>query len=135
MPQAPSDTLRGVLATFALILLPSLALAQGEGTITGKVTRLDDNSPLPSVSVTVRTPQTSVTTVTGPDGQFTLRRVPEGPQTVTFRWLGYRPTEVQTTVQAGETATVNVGLQPLPVALTELVVSAPSRAPRTPQRE
>src|SRR5215208_4840053 len=129
MPETPSNMLRRVLATMALILVPSLALAQGEGTISGKVTRLDDDSPLPSVSVTVRTPQTSLTTVTGPDGEYTLRRVPEGQQTVTFRWLGYRPTEVQAMVQAGGTTTVNVGLQPVPLALTELVVSAPSRAP------
>jgi len=121
--------LRRVLATAALILVPSLALAQGEGTISGKVTRLDDNTALPSVSVTVRTPQTTLTTVTDPGGQYTLRRVPEGPQTVTFRWLGYRPTDVQIMVQAGGSATVNVGLQAVPVALTELVVSAPSRTP------
>jgi outer membrane receptor protein involved in Fe transport len=129
MPHSPSKPLRLVLATVALILAPSLALAQGEGTVTGKVTRLDDNSPLPSVQVTVRTPQTTLTTVTGPDGEYTLRRVPEGPQTVTFRWLGYRPSEAQAMIQAGQTVTVNAGLQPVPVALTELVVSAASRAP------
>jgi outer membrane receptor protein involved in Fe transport len=129
MPRSPSKSLRRVLETLALILAPSVALAQGEGTVTGKVTRLDDNSPLPSVQVTVRTPQTTLTTVTGPDGEYTLRRVPEGPQTVTFRWLGYRPSEAQAMIQAGGTVTVNAGLQPVPVALTELVVSAPSRAP------
>jgi outer membrane receptor protein involved in Fe transport len=129
MPQPLSDTLRGVLAAFAFSLIPSLLLGQGEGTVTGTVTRIDEDSPLPSVQVTVRTGQSTLTTVTGPDGRYTLRRVPEGSQTVVFRWLGYRPTEVQTNVEPGGTVTVNVGLQPVPLALTELVVSAPSRAP------
>jgi iron complex outermembrane receptor protein len=118
-----------MVSMFALCLAPRVALAQGTGTVTGTVTRTDEGSPLPSVSVTINTGQTSLTTVTGPDGRYTLRRVPAGPQTIVFRWLGYRPTEAQTTVEPGSTVTVNAALEPVAVALTELVVSAASRAP------
>jgi iron complex outermembrane receptor protein len=102
-------------------------MAQGTGTLTGTVTRSGEGSALASVSVTVQS--TGQSTVTGTDGRFTLRRVPEGPQTLVFRWLGYRPTEVQTTVEAGGTVTANASLEPVAIALTELVVSAASRAP------
>ena len=70
-----------------------------------------------------------MTTVTGPDGRYTLRRVPVGPQTVVFRWLGYRPTEAQVTVEPGSTVTVDADLEPVAVALTELVVEGASRGP------
>ena len=116
-----------VLSCLIVLLLPSVALAQGTGTVTGVVTRSGEGSPLSSVSVTVQS--TGQSAVTGTDGQYTLRRVPEGPQTIVFRWLGYRPTEVRTTVEAGGSATVNVALEPVAIALTELVVSAASRTP------
>jgi iron complex outermembrane recepter protein len=132
MPQPLSARLSHLLIValvVALSLVPRLALAQGTGTVTGTVTRAGEGSPLPSVSVSIQSGPNSVTTVTGPDGRYTLRRVPEGPQTVVFRWLGYRPVEKPVTVEAGSTATVDAALEPVVLALTELVVSAASRAP------
>src|SRR3954463_14192435 len=117
-----------VLATSMLaVVLPSPVLAQGSGTVTGLVTRAGEGTPLPSVSVTVQS--TGLSTITGPDGRYTLRRVPEGAQTIVFRWLGYKPMEIRTTVEADGTATVYAALEPVPVPLTELVVSTASRAP------
>jgi iron complex outermembrane receptor protein len=52
-----------------------------------------------------------------------------GPQTIVFRWLGYRPVDAQTSVEAGATATVDVALEPVAVALTEIVVEGASRGP------
>src|SRR5919112_4197729 len=130
MLQTPCAQLRNrllVLSCLIVLLLPSVALAQGTGTVTGVVTRSGEGSPLASVSVTVQS--TGQSAVTGTDGKYTLRRVPEGPQTIVFRWLGYRPTETQTTVEAGGTVTVNAALEPVGIALTELVVSAASRSP------
>ncbi len=116
------------LATFTLaVVLPGPAVAQGVGTVTGMVTRAGEGSPLPSVSVTVQS--TGLSTITGPDGRYTLRRVPEGAQTIVFRWLGYKPMEIGTTVEADRTATVYAAMEPVPVALTEMVVSTASRAP------
>jgi outer membrane receptor for ferrienterochelin and colicins len=130
MPQTLFDSSRGLfLAAFllALAMAPRSAAAQGTGTVTGTVTRAGEGSPLSSVSVTVRSSGQS--TVTGTDGKYTLRRVPEGPQTIVFRWLGYRPTEAQVNVEAGSTVTADTGLEPVAVALTELVVEGASRAP------
>src|SRR5215203_383675 len=82
---------------------------------------------MPTVSVTDAA--TSQSTLTAPDGKYTLRRVPVGPQVIVFRWLGYRPTESQVTVEAGSTTTVDVALEPVAVALTGFVVEGASRAP------
>jgi outer membrane receptor protein involved in Fe transport len=129
MPQAWLATLRiTVLLVCALALVgPRPGFAQGTGTVTGRVIRSDEGSALPSVSVTVKS--TGQSAVTGTDGRYTLRRVPQGPQTIVFRWLGYRPVEVQTTVLADSTTTVDAAMEQVAVALTELVVSGASRVP------
>src|SRR3954451_19924496 len=117
-----------VLATYMLaVVLPSPVLAQGSGTVTGLVTRAGEGTPLPSVSGTVQS--TGLSTITGPDGRYTLRGVPEGAQTIGFRWLASKPMEIRTTVEADGTATVYAAMEAVPVALTELVVSTASRAP------
>jgi outer membrane receptor protein involved in Fe transport len=130
MPLTWSATLRDAFLTalsLTLCLIPRPVLAQGTGTVTGTVTRAGERSPLASVSVTVQS--TGQSAVTGTDGRYTLRRVPEGPQTIVFRWLGYRPIELQTNVEAGSTVIVDAALEPVAIALTEIVVSAASRAP------
>jgi iron complex outermembrane receptor protein len=112
------------LFALALPLIP--VSAQETGTVTGTVTRAEGGE-LASVSVSVA--GLGVSTVTGNDGRYTLRRVPVGPQTIVFRWLGYRPTEVQVTVEAGGTVTADAALEAVVVSLGELVVEGASRAP------
>jgi iron complex outermembrane receptor protein len=102
------------------------AIAQEAGTVTGTVTRAEGGA-LSSVSVTVA--GTGQSTVTGTNGKYTLRRVPAGPQTVVFRWLGYRPAEVQVTVEPGGTVTADAALEAVVISLGELVVEGASRAP------
>ena len=130
MPRLLFASLRGLLLATSLLLLsliPRFASAQETGTVTGTVTRAGEGSALPSVSVTVK--GTGLSTITAPDGKYTLRRVPAGPQTIVFRWLGYRPTETQVDVAAGSTTTADAALEPVAVALTELVVEGASRGP------
>jgi len=130
MPRLLFASLRGLVLAASLVLLsliPRSASAQETGTVTGTVTRAGEGSALPSVSVTVQS--TGQSTVTGTDGKYTLRRVPAGPQTIVFRWLGYRPIETRADVEAGGTTTVDAGLEPVAVALTELVVEGASRGP------
>jgi len=131
MSRNPSAVLV-TLATccFTLILLvrsPGVAAAQETGTVTGIVTRTTEGSALSSVSVTVQS--TGQSTVTGADGKYTLRRVPAGPQTIVFRWLGYRPNQVDVTVPANGTVTADAGMEQVTIALSEIVVEGASRAP------
>jgi len=119
---------RRVLGLVAVALLvPAWALAQGSGTVSGRVTRVSDGNPVSGVSVTVQS--TRATTVTGNDGRYTLERVPAGQQTVTFRWPGYQPKEAQVTVTAGGAVTADGVLEMQAVLLSEVIVSTASRAP------
>ena len=93
------------LAGMLLLGLPALLPAQGTGTVTGRVTRQNDQSPLAGVNITVQ--GTGIAGVTGTDGRYVLPRVPGGQQTLLFRWLGYRPHSVPVTVMAGGTATAD----------------------------
>jgi iron complex outermembrane receptor protein len=109
------------------LALPGMAAAQEVGTVTGTVTRAADGGALSSVSVSV--PAVGVSTITGTDGRYTLRRVPVGPQVVVFRWLGYRPTEVQVVVEADKTVTADAALEAVVISLGEIVVEGASRGP------
>ncbi|HET9040068.1 MAG TPA: carboxypeptidase-like regulatory domain-containing protein, partial [Gemmatimonadales bacterium] len=119
---------RALLGPFLLsISLTTIALAQETGTVTGTVTRAAEGAALSSVSVNVES--TGQSTVTGADGKYTLRRVPAGPQRIIFRWLGYRPTQVDVTVEAGSTVTADASLEAVTISLGEIVVQGASRAP------
>ncbi len=117
--------LAGVLVGMAL--LPASAAAQEHGTVAGTVTRAADGGALSSVSVAI--PALGLSTITGTDGRYTLRRVAPGPQTVVFRWLGYRPTEVQVVVEANQTVTADAALEAVVISLGEIVVEGASRGP------
>ncbi len=101
--------------------------AQQSGTISGTVTRAVEGGAIGSVSVIVQ--GTGQSTVTGPEGRFTLRRVPAGPQTIVFRWLGYRPAQTDVIVEAGATVTADAALEAVTISLGEIVVQGASRAP------
>jgi iron complex outermembrane receptor protein len=111
----------------SLLALPATVTAQETGTVTGTVTRAGEGAALSSVSVTVQS--TGQSTVTGADGKYTLRRVPAGPQTIVFRWLGYRPNQVDVTVPANSSVTADAGMEQVTIALSEIVVEGASRAP------
>ena len=117
----------GVLAAALAVLTAPTVMAQGTGTVTGKVTRADDGAALAGVMVGVRGPGT--TAVTNTQGRYVLDRVPIGTYTLVFRWLGYKPTEVSVTVTAGGTETADAKLESQPIALNDLIVTTASKAP------
>jgi outer membrane receptor protein involved in Fe transport len=119
---------RRVLGFMAMALLvPAWVLAQGTGSVSGRVTRVSDGNPVSGVSVTVQS--TRATTVTGSDGRYHLERVPAGQQTISFRWPGYQPKEAQVTVTAGAAVTADAVLDMQAVVLSEVIVSTASRSP------
>jgi iron complex outermembrane receptor protein len=109
----------------AALVTPALAAAQATGGVSGTV--IHDGSPL--AGVLVRVMGTQIATTTNPSGKYTLQRIPTGAQTIRFTWLGYAPKDVPVTITAGGMATVDATLEPLPVQLTEIMVSGASRAP------
>ncbi|HUQ15794.1 MAG TPA: carboxypeptidase-like regulatory domain-containing protein [Gemmatimonadales bacterium] len=118
---------RLAVALLVFLAIPASAAAQETGTVSGTVTRAAEGGELSSVSVSI--PAIGLSTITGTDGKYTLRRVPVGPQTIVFRWLGYRPTEVQVVVEPGATVTADAALEAVIISLGEIVVEGASRAP------
>ncbi len=121
---APTSRMLALLSW--LVVTPLIALAQG-ATVSGTVTRANDGTPLPRVNVSVS--GTRISAVTGNDGNYVLRRVPAGQQTILFRWIGYRATEVVITVTEGGIQRQDAALEAQAVALAEIVVEGVSRAP------
>jgi outer membrane receptor protein involved in Fe transport len=72
---------------------------------------------------------TTIKAVTNTRGAYTIDRAPTGAQTLVFRWLGYRPTEVQTTVAATGVTTADAKMEQLPIQLSELQVTGASKVP------
>lgn len=120
------------LAVFLLsssLLLPA-ATAQSTAIIRGTVTDASDNSPLAGANVTLLEPDgTRILggTATGPGGAFVLPNLDPGSYTVEVRFIGYRSEQRAVTVEAGETATVNVALRIETSSLETVVVSASRR--------
>jgi iron complex outermembrane receptor protein len=125
---APLPRLRGFTAAAAICFAATTpVLAQDFGTITGTVTRAGEGTAIAGVTVFVR--EVNASSVTGPNGRYTLTRIPAGTATVHFRWPGFQPREAQVEVVAGQTATLDVALESAPVPLGEIIVQGASRAP------
>src|ERR1700716_2227898 len=104
----------------AVSILPSSSAAQGTGgTITGIVTA-DAGQPVAGAQVLV--PGRGIGTTTGPDGRFTLGRVPPGTYSLRAQRIGFAPQTQQVTVLADQTATVSFQLQQVATSLTTQVV-------------
>jgi TonB-linked SusC/RagA family outer membrane protein len=97
------------------------ALAPETGVITGVVTAQETGVPLAEVRVTVEGTGRSGTS--GPDGRYTIDQVPPGTYRLHARLIGYTVADLSNVVvTAGQSVTADFRLQPLPVALQEVVV-------------
>ena len=111
----------GLLA-FALLAPPSLVLAQGAGTIRGRITDAANGTPL--VGVQVRIENSKIGTLSGTDGNYTITGAPEGPQFITTRRVGYSPERRAITISAAAAASQNFALRANATTLNEVVVTA-----------
>jgi hypothetical protein len=109
-------TLIGLL-TFSVmlaLLVPSVVLAQSntEGAIAGTVTD-PSNAVLPNVTVTIKSLDTGVTATqaTGSSGAYSFPLVGPGNYVVTIGATGFKQFSSRTTVQVGQTTTVNAKLE------------------------
>lgn len=110
-----------------LLLAQAPAAAQGTGTLKGTVTQSGTEQPLVGVLVSIN--GTTIKGVTNTRGVYTIENVPTGPQTLTFRWLGYRPITASGTVAATGTTTLDAKMEQAPIQLSELTVTGASKVP------
>ncbi|HMB92390.1 MAG TPA: TonB-dependent receptor, partial [Rhodothermales bacterium] len=121
-------TRMGLLCLLLGLLVPA-AFAQ-RASITGVVTDAADGAPLLGANVVVTVPG-AVSMVggaaTGADGRYTVSALEPGDYVVTFRFIGYGEQQMNVTLSAGETRTLDVALSPQGFDLEAVVVTASRR--------
>lgn len=97
----------------------------GQGKETGGVSGIinDSASKAAIEGATVSIPRLNLSTVTGPDGRFSLSDVPAGQHQISIRSFGYRAFLRTITVKEGTTEQVNAVLASLPTSLHEVVTT------------
>jgi TonB-linked SusC/RagA family outer membrane protein len=112
------------LATIGwVVAAPGSVLAQAtQGTITGRVTEVGTNLPVPSAQVMVL--GSPAAALTNADGVFTVRGVIAGTVTVRTLRIGYAESRQQVVVRAGQSVTVNFVMSPVPASLSAVVTTA-----------
>jgi TonB-linked SusC/RagA family outer membrane protein len=105
------------LMMFVLLMVTGLFAFGQTVQITGVVTSSEDGLPLPGVTVKVQ--GTTIGSVTGPDGVYTLQ-VPREATALEFSFIGMQSQVVEI---SGQTR-INVSLSPDLVAMDEVVVIA-----------
>jgi len=118
------------LAAFCGLVVAAPAGAQAQrGAVTGRVSEIGTNQPIPTAQVTVV--GTNIGAVTGADGQYTLRGVPAGTAELRVLRVGFVEARASVAVQAGQTATANVQMRSAPIMLTPIVTTATGQQRRT----
>ncbi len=116
----PRSLATGAIATALLALASTVAAAQG-GTLQGTVTAAA-GGPLQETRVIVL--GTSLFGTTGPDGKYTIRRVPEGTAEVRVIRVGYAEQKKSVRILEGQTATLDFVMANTVVQLQEVVTTA-----------
>lgn len=113
-----------------LLVVAPAAVAQATGRISGRVVSAQTGEAVPAAQVVVLGPDVRATTEVS--GTFVLNGVPAGARTVVVQAPGYGVKSVTgVAVKAGETAEMNVSLDPQVVALEGITVTATAERSRT----
>lgn len=120
MLMRPGGLVRGTV--IAVLLTTGAAVAAAQGTLTGAVTAQGAATPLQDVRVQIV--GTALTTVTGPDGKYIIRRIPEGTAEVRVLRVGYQEQKKAVRILDGQTATLDFAMTQSIVQLQEVVTTA-----------
>ncbi|MFO7893399.1 MAG: SusC/RagA family TonB-linked outer membrane protein [Longimicrobiales bacterium] len=108
------------LAVAGALLFAGAVSAQ-TGSIAGTVTDASTNEPMSGVQVSI--PNTGLGTLTGDDGRFIIRQVPEGRQVVRVDMIGYEQYSRSVTVPADDVVNLTITLESQAIALDEIIVT------------
>jgi outer membrane cobalamin receptor len=115
-----------LLAIALLLIARTRLLAQFPGELAGTVRDAANGAPVAAAAVELA--GTSLAARTDAAGAFRLRGLEPGEYRVLVRRSGYAAREVAASVRNGETARLSVSLDPLPVALAAVRVTAEAEA-------
>jgi TonB-dependent starch-binding outer membrane protein SusC len=119
---------RAVLAGVALALALAAPVAGQTGTVSGRVTESGSNAPM--IAAQVSLVNTSLGSLTGQDGRYTIMNVPVGTYSVRVERLGFGTQTQQVTVPSGGSVVADFVLETEALGLDEIVVTGTAGAAR-----
>ena len=117
------DTFKKLLTISLFISIFGLqqSFAQGSGSIKGTVYDKTTKDELPGANIIVE--GTSIGSASNLDGQFLIRNIPEGKQTVTVSYVGYQPQTMEIEITPNRTLEIDFQLSATAVEGQEVVVT------------
>ena len=116
----------GTLAAIILVAMPARLDAQRVGRLSGTVVADAGQRPMAGAQVTVN--GTTLRSISGDDGRFTIANVPIGRQTIDVRRIGYGAVARTVDVVEGQTVTITVRLSERAISLDEVIVTGTAGA-------
>ncbi|HPF10431.1 MAG TPA: TonB-dependent receptor [Flavobacteriaceae bacterium] len=115
------------LLTLIFLSITAFTMAQGSGSIVGKLTDKDfNNEPLAFANVIIK--NTAKGTTSDIDGLYALENVEPGTYTVVYSFVGYETVEIpNVTVVANKVTNVNVPLGASAATLDEVVIKTTTK--------
>ena len=110
-------SMKKIITSLALLLFAVSQSVLAQRTITGKAISAEDGLPMPGVYVSVK--ETAATTITNTAGNFSIT-VPNNRATIVVSFVGFKTVEIP----VGNNTQFTITLQPDPIALGDVVVSA-----------
>ncbi|TAK56815.1 MAG: TonB-dependent receptor, partial [Bacteroidetes bacterium] len=111
---------RTVLSLFLMVMSVHALYSQSTGSVIGIITDAESRNPLPLVNVTIK--GTTLGNSTDNNGEYTIRFVPAGEQTLVVSAVGYDPIELMISIKADETVRKNISLKEHSVVVSEVTV-------------
>jgi TonB-dependent starch-binding outer membrane protein SusC len=117
----PARFLATVIAIAIAATATPRSVSAQTGRITGTVVAEAGQRPMPGATVAVR--GTTLGSLTGDDGKFSIANVPVGPHVLEVRRIGFGATTRNVTVTADQAVNVTIALSERAIALDEVVVT------------
>ena len=113
----------GYLLVISFLLFPAMGEAGQTGKIAGRVSDAANNESLVGANVLIK--ETSLGTVTDPDGFYTINNIPPGEYTIVISFIGYRKTTVSNVnVKIDLTTRVDAKLNSEAIQANDVVIMA-----------
>lgn len=97
-------------------------------TVRGNVVDATSKSPIPGAHVVLLNTNPLIGTVSGTDGEFTLKNVPVGKHEISVGFMGYKPIYLRNlTIKSGKELILNIEMQEMIITTQEVIVKAYGR--------
>lgn len=107
------------------LLFPLFSLSQAPPSgysFSGKILNKNAGDPLPYITISLK--GTTIGTVTGVNGKFTLNGIPSGKSVIRVQGVGFSPKDIEVDIKPGSDNQLTIELEEDIIQLNELVVSA-----------